>query len=71
MTEVVLGFDGGAWNGGDDLIGEGSGPNLRELRRSDYNGSLGSTTPPSMVPAWLSMATGQNCGNLGISTSSL
>jgi predicted AlkP superfamily phosphohydrolase/phosphomutase len=40
-------------------------PNLRELMESGTYGELESTVPPITVPAWMSMVTGKDPGQLG------
>lgn len=41
-------------------------PNLRRLARTGMSGSLESTLPPITVPAWTSMTTGRDPGELGL-----
>ncbi len=41
-------------------------PNLRGLMRSGVHGPLRSTIPPITVPAWISMTTGKDPGELGL-----
>lgn len=41
-------------------------PTLRRLRRMGASGPLRSTTPPITIPAWASMLTGRDPGELGL-----
>ena len=41
-------------------------PNLNRLARSGVSGSLRSTSPPITIPAWVSMASGLDPGQLGL-----
>lgn len=41
-------------------------PNLRRLVRAGVSGPLRSSTPPITVPAWMSMMTGRDPGELGM-----
>ncbi|GAB6862249.1 alkaline phosphatase family protein [Haloplanus litoreus] len=66
VETVVLGLDGATWTVLDDLIEQGTLPNIASLTEAGYSGTLESTYPPITAPAWLSMATGQNPGKTGV-----
>ncbi len=62
---VVLGWDGVPPSiVFDELLDEM--PNLKELLQSSIYGPLQSTKPPITVPAWMSMMTGCDPGQLGM-----
>lgn len=63
---VVIGLDGARWTLLDKFIQKGVMPNLESVRDSGTHGVLESTVPPSSLPAWPSMVTGQNPGKHGI-----
>lgn len=63
---VILGIDGGTWKVLTPLINAGKLPNIEKIMDSGIYGILPSTFPPLTIPAWLSMATGKNPGQLGI-----
>ena len=63
MKTLVLGLDSAAPEllfGFDDL------PNLRQLMAAGAYGGLESVVPPTAIPAWISLATSQDPGSLGV-----
>jgi predicted AlkP superfamily phosphohydrolase/phosphomutase len=63
MRILVIGLDGGA---PDLLFGDESLTNFRRLMEAGCYGRLESVIPPITVPAWMSMATSQDPGSLGV-----
>lgn len=63
LKTLLIGFEGAApeiWFEDERLV------NLRRLMEAGCYGPLESVIPPSSVPAWLSLVTGQDPGSLGI-----
>jgi predicted AlkP superfamily phosphohydrolase/phosphomutase len=63
---LVLGLDGGTFDLLDPLMDAGDLPFLSSLVRSGVRAPLTSVYPAKTIPAWYSMATGQDPGQLGI-----
>jgi predicted AlkP superfamily phosphohydrolase/phosphomutase len=63
MKILVLGLDGAD---PELLLGDPRLENIRRLMDSGWHGRLESVIPCSAVPAWMSMATGQDPGSLGV-----
>jgi predicted AlkP superfamily phosphohydrolase/phosphomutase len=66
MKILVIGLEGAT---PELLFGEERLINFRRLMEGGCYGRLESVVPPTAVPAWLSMATGQDPGSLGIYSS--
>lgn len=65
MTKVlVIGLDGATWDLIKPWAEEGKLPTFKKLMTRGAWGVLESTIPPWTFPAWSSMATGKNPGNL-------
>lgn len=64
---IVIGLDGATWKVLKPLCDQDKLPNIKRLMTKGIFGELESTFPPVTGPAWLSMATGKNPGNTGIS----
>ena len=63
---LILGLDGGTFDLLDPLMEAGDLPFLKSLARSGVRAPLTSVYPAKTIPAWYSMATGQDPGQLGI-----
>jgi predicted AlkP superfamily phosphohydrolase/phosphomutase len=63
---LILGLDGGTFDLLDPLMEAGDLPFLKSLVRSGVRAPLTSVYPAKTIPAWYSMATGQDPGQLGI-----
>lgn len=63
---LVLGLDGASFDIIEPLVGSGRLPNLGRLIEEGSSGVLESTLPPVTLPAWVSMMTGKNPGELGV-----
>lgn len=63
---VVLGLDGATWRLIEPWLADGQLPVLQGLRESGTFGPLRSTLPYFTAPAWISMLTGKNPGQLGV-----
>lgn len=66
MKKIVVGVDGACWKLLDRFIQKGELPNFKKLKKEGSNGVLKSTLPPITVPAWISMFTGRDPGELGL-----
>lgn len=64
---IVIGLDGATWKVLKPLCDQNKLPNIKHLMTKGVFGELESTFPPVTGPAWLSMATGKNPGNTGVS----
>ncbi|NIO45196.1 MAG: hypothetical protein GTN36_06640 [Candidatus Aenigmarchaeota archaeon] len=62
---LLIGIDGGNWNVINSMIKKGKLPTFKKLMKKGKYGILKSTIPPQTVPAWQSMFTGKNPGELG------
>ncbi len=62
---LLIGIDGGNWDIINSMIKKGKLPTLKKLMKKGKHGVLKSTIPPQTVPAWQSMFTGKNPGELG------
>lgn len=62
---LVIGIDGGDWNMILPLIKKGKLPTIKELMNNGVHGILKSTIPFQTIPAWISMFTGKDPGELG------
>lgn len=63
---LLFGLDGGTLKIVERMVRDGRLPAFKELMDSGVYGELESTIPPITMPAWASMFTGLNPGNLGI-----
>lgn len=63
---LVIGLDGGTFDLLDPLMDAGEMPYLRQLATDGLRAPLRSVYPPKTIPAWYSLATGQDPGGLGI-----
>jgi predicted AlkP superfamily phosphohydrolase/phosphomutase len=63
---LILGLDGGTFDLLDPLMEAGDLPFLKSMVRSGVRAPLTSVYPAKTIPAWYSMATGQDPGQLGI-----
>jgi predicted AlkP superfamily phosphohydrolase/phosphomutase len=63
---LILGLDGGTFDLLDPLMEAGDLPFLKSLARSGVRAPLTSVYPAKTIPAWYSLATGQDPGQLGI-----
>jgi predicted AlkP superfamily phosphohydrolase/phosphomutase len=63
---LILGLDGGTFDLLDPLMEAGDLPFLKSMARSGVRAPLTSVYPAKTIPAWYSMATGQDPGQLGI-----
>ncbi len=63
---IILGLDGATWDILMPLLNEGRLKNLKRMVENGSYGNLISTIPPITSPAWVSMATGKNPGQLGV-----
>jgi predicted AlkP superfamily phosphohydrolase/phosphomutase len=63
---VVIGIDGATFNILGPMAESGRLPNLANLIEEGSSGVLESTLPPVTIPAWVSMLTGMNPGQLGL-----
>ncbi|HTW76620.1 MAG TPA: alkaline phosphatase family protein [Thermoplasmata archaeon] len=63
---LILGLDGGTFDLLDPLMDAGDLPFLKSMVRSGVRAPLMSVYPAKTIPAWYSMATGQDPGQLGI-----
>lgn len=62
---VILGFDGLCYPYLTTLVNKGELPNFKHIIQNGSYGPLLSTIPPVTIPAWPSMFTGLDIGNLG------
>ncbi len=63
---IVLGFDGMDPKLCEEMLNDGSLPNLAKLRDAGGYKSLGTSTPPQSPVAWCTLTTGTNPGMHGI-----
>ncbi len=63
---LILGLDGGTFDLLDPLMDAGDLPFLKSMARSGVRAPLMSVYPAKTIPAWYSLATGQDPGQLGI-----
>ncbi|HXW66923.1 MAG TPA: alkaline phosphatase family protein [Thermoplasmata archaeon] len=63
---LLLGLDGGTFTLLDPLMEAGELPFLRSMVRRGVRAPLTSVYPAKTIPAWYSLATGQDPGQLGI-----
>ena len=63
---LIVGIDGADWEYVSQRLSAGHMPNLAALAREGVFGPLESTRPPLSCPAWPTMTTGLNPGNLGL-----
>jgi predicted AlkP superfamily phosphohydrolase/phosphomutase len=63
---LILGLDGGTFDLLDPLMEAGDLPFLKSMVRSGVRAPLTSVYPAKTIPAWYSLATGQDPGQLGI-----
>ncbi len=64
---IVLCLDGASWEFIDPLLKENKLPNFERIIKNSFSASLKSTLPPTTIPAWFSMFSGQSPERLGIS----
>lgn len=64
--KIVIGVDGACWELLDEFIERGELPNFKAIKEEGSSGVLKSTLPPITVPAWASMFTGKDPGELGL-----
>lgn len=63
---LILGLDGGTFDLLDPLMASGELPFLKSLVRKGVRAPLRSVYPAKTIPAWYSLATGKDPGELGI-----
>lgn len=63
---IIIGLDGATWDLIKPWADEGELPTFKKLMEEGVWGELESTVPPVTFPAWESMFTGMNPGNLGV-----
>jgi predicted AlkP superfamily phosphohydrolase/phosphomutase len=63
---LILGLDGGTFDLLDPLMDAGELPFLASMVRSGLRAPLTTVYPAKTIPAWYSLATGQDPGQLGI-----
>ncbi|MBW2986324.1 alkaline phosphatase family protein [Candidatus Woesearchaeota archaeon] len=66
IKNVLIGLDGGTFNLITPLIKENKLKNFARLMQSGSYGVLESTTPPITSPAWISLLTGKDPGELSL-----